>query len=90
MIRLSPRSSQHAARSRQSAGRYFTDGINLYRFVGWVDRPDSGLAAVEDCRSLELLLVSGQCMNRPGLRLVPDGSREVLSRAQLSVLSPDV
>jgi hypothetical protein len=76
MIRLSPRSSQHAPQNGQSAGRYFTDGINLYRFVGWVDRTDNGLAAVEDCRSLELLLVGGQCMNRPGLRLVPHRPRE--------------
>lgn len=37
-----------------SFGRYITEGINLYRFLAWIDRyKDLALAAVEDCRSLE-------------------------------------
>jgi hypothetical protein len=82
ILRFALRHSTPSGRAGpKSAERYFTDGINLYRFLGWVDRSDDPrLAAVEDCRSLELLLVSGHCLDRPGLRLVPDGPRDVLSR----------
>jgi hypothetical protein len=38
--------------------RYFTDGGRLYRFVEWIVRTrDSMLAVVEDCGSLEILIV---------------------------------
>ena len=38
--------------------RYFTDGGRLYRFVEWIVRTrDSVLAVVEDCGSLEILIV---------------------------------
>jgi hypothetical protein len=41
--------------------RYFTDGGRLYRLIAWVARSRrSMLAAVEDCGSLEILLVSGE------------------------------
>ena len=41
--------------------RYFTDGGRLYRFIDWMARPrKSMLAAVEDCQSLEILLVSAE------------------------------
>jgi hypothetical protein len=58
-------------RAGQPAGGYFTDGINLYRFLGWVDGSEHrALAAVEDCRSLDVLLVSGNFVARPGVRIV--------------------
>lgn len=55
---------------------YFTDEVNLYRFVGWVGRPaDAMLAALEDCRSLELVLVGADHLSRSALRpvLAPGG-----------------
>jgi hypothetical protein len=40
---------------------YFTDGGRLYRLIVWIDRSkESMLAAVEDCRTLEILLVSAE------------------------------
>lgn len=43
-----------------SRERYFTDGSNLYRFVEWLTPSGQAkLAAFEDCRTLALLLVSG-------------------------------
>jgi hypothetical protein len=40
---------------------YFTDGGRLYRFLACVTRSrKSMVAAVEDCRSLEILLISGE------------------------------
>lgn len=46
-------------REASKAGRlYFTDGGRLYRFIDWVVRSkDSMLAVVEDCESLEILIV---------------------------------
>jgi hypothetical protein len=59
------------------AHRYFTDGVKLYRFVGWVHRSVSGmLAEFEDCRSLDVLLVNIDSLGRTGLRpvVVPNGT----------------
>jgi hypothetical protein len=43
---------------RGTTRRYFTDGGRLYRFIEWVVRSrDSMLALVEDCGSLEILIV---------------------------------
>jgi hypothetical protein len=40
---------------------YFTDGGRLYRLLAWVARSRKSMfAAVEDCQSLEILLVSGE------------------------------
>jgi hypothetical protein len=40
---------------------YFTDGGRLYRFLACVARSrKSMVAAVEDCRSLEILLITGE------------------------------
>ena len=48
---------------------YFTDGVNLYRFVGWVNRSvNAMLAELEDCRSLDVLLVSAEDLGRSTLR----------------------
>jgi hypothetical protein len=44
--------------------RYFTDGGRLYRFVDWIVRTrDSMLAVVEDCASLEILIVRADQLN---------------------------
>jgi len=51
--------------------RYMTDGVHLYRFVGWVDRSVKVVfAELEDCRSLEVLLVSAEDLARSALRPV--------------------
>jgi hypothetical protein len=51
--------------------RYFTDGVNLYQFITWLTRAgDSSLAAVEDCRSLELAIVSAEQLRAATLRRV--------------------
>ena len=68
---------KNAARQRvpksdtQSRERYFTDGSNLYRFVEWLTPAGNAkLAAVEDCRTLGLLLVSGDYLTKARLRPV--------------------
>jgi len=44
----------------------------LYRFVGWVNRSVSAmLAELEDCRSLEVVVVSAEDLARSTLRPVP-------------------
>lgn len=43
---------------------YFTDGGRLYRFIDWVVRSrESMLAVVEDCGSLEILIVGADELN---------------------------
>lgn len=39
------------------AGRYLTDGIALYRFLGAVTSGLGEMVGLEDCRSLELVLL---------------------------------
>ena len=42
----------------RDADRYLTDGINLYRVVdGLRGSPGHAIVGVEDCRSLELILL---------------------------------
>ena len=53
-----------------STERYFTDGRNLYRFVGWLTCGNAGLATVEDCRTLGLLMVSRDYLTTARLRPV--------------------
>jgi hypothetical protein len=49
--------------SRATRG-YFTDGGRLYRFIDWVVRSRrSMLAVVEDCESLEILVVRAEELN---------------------------
>jgi hypothetical protein len=38
-------------------GAYVTDGIRLYRSLGKIDSVGPGTAAMEDCHSLEVILV---------------------------------
>jgi hypothetical protein len=43
---------------------YLTDGGRLYRFIDWVVRSkESMLAVVEDCGSLEILIVGADELN---------------------------
>ena len=51
--------------------RYLTDGLNLYRIVGHVGRSVNDLLVeLEDCRSLEILVVTVQELRRGRLRPV--------------------
>jgi len=53
------------------AHTYFTDGVRLYRVIGWVSRSVNQMqAALEDCRSFELLLVAADDLVRNRLRPV--------------------
>lgn len=46
---------------RHDTRSYFTDDGRLYRFLAWVVRSRASMvAAVEDCRSLEILLITGE------------------------------
>ena len=57
---------------RPPISEYLTDGTHLYRFLGWGLAGD--FAELEDCRSLELLVVP-TCELRAGwLRPVPAAS----------------
>lgn len=50
---------------------YLTDGVNLYRFIGWVGRSmQTALVELEDCRSLEVVLVRAEELGRARLRPV--------------------
>ncbi len=61
----------------QSRGeRYLTDGVELYRFLGRVARGACELVGMENCRSLEIVLVPITELRRGRLRVVPFASRE--------------
>jgi len=56
------------------AGAYFTDGVNLYRLVGWLERrTEPLLAEIEDCRTLDCALLERAVLVALGLRPVPRG-----------------
>lgn len=71
-IRQRERPGARPARAdRNPAQRYFTDGVRLYRLVCWVSRSvNAKLAALEDCRSLEIVLIRGEDLARGALRPV--------------------
>jgi len=51
--------------------RYFTDGVHLYRFVGWVRRSRTAvLAEIEDCQSLAVVLTTREELRALALRPV--------------------
>ncbi len=51
--------------------RYVTDGVNLYRVVCWLSRPvGSRMVELEDCRSLDCVLVTHEDLTAGGLRPV--------------------
>ena len=39
------------------AGRYVTDGVHLYRLLEPLDEDAHAMTGIEDCRSLEIVLV---------------------------------
>ena len=39
------------------AGRYLTDGVNLYRFVGEIPSGLGEMVGLENCRSLDVMLL---------------------------------
>ncbi len=56
--------------------RYFTDGVNLYRFVRWIDHPARPRQAeLEDCRSLHCMVLAGDDLVRMSLRPVSVATR---------------
>lgn len=71
MVKLRRSAARRPVRDNrgQQRERYFTDGSNLYRFIDWVTPAGNAkLAALEDCRTLGLLLVSGDYLTRAPLR----------------------
>ncbi|MGO9973836.1 MAG: hypothetical protein ACLP01_13720 [Solirubrobacteraceae bacterium] len=55
---------------------YLTDGVELYRLLGRVARGACELVGMENCRSLEIVLVPITDLRRGRLRLVPFAPRE--------------
>jgi hypothetical protein len=53
-----------------SGSPYLSDGVELYRYVGGVPHGSSELVALEDCRSLKLLLFTLEDLRGLGLRSV--------------------
>jgi hypothetical protein len=65
------RSAARDAPSGPEADRYLTDGINLYRVVDALRAaPGRVIVGVEDCHSLELILVRAEELRALGLRPV--------------------
>jgi len=59
------------ARAELPDSRYFTDDVNLYRVVRWLRRPNEPpLAEVEDCRSLDCVLLAPDDLERLAVRFV--------------------
>ncbi len=61
-------SSGDAAPSAQS--RYLTDGKNLYRFLGAFPGGTAEMIGLEDCRSLEVILLESGALENLALRQV--------------------
>jgi hypothetical protein len=51
-------------------GSYLTDGTRLFRLLGRFPGGDRGLAGLEDCRSLELVLLPAEELRQLSLRPV--------------------
>lgn len=50
--------ARSSVESMLSHGRYITDGLNLYRVIGRIGpSSDASLLELEDCRSLELVVI---------------------------------
>ena len=65
-----------APRDSGAPERYFTDGVNLYRLVGWLERPDRPpLVELEDCRSLSTTLLEREELEALALLPVAVGVR---------------
>ena len=62
--------ADHAAQ----ASRYLTDGVNLYRFLGAVADGTDQLVALENCRSLDVMLLPIRELHARRLRTVTPAS----------------
>ena len=51
-----------------SAGRYLTDGVNLYRYLGLTE--NGNCHGLEDCRTLEVTVLTNRDLNALLLRPV--------------------
>ena len=79
-----PSRSQYARRAVADAGsvadhagqssRYLTDGVNLYRFLGAVADGTDQLVALENCRSLDVMLLPIRELHARRLRTVTPAS----------------
>jgi len=58
------------------ASRYLTDGVNLYRFLGAVADDKDEMVAVENCRSLDVMLLPIGELRAQRLRAVIPASGE--------------
>lgn len=57
------------------SSRYLTDGVNLYRFVGEIASRTEQLIALEDCWTLEVVLLTiGELRTGRLLAVVPAGA----------------
>jgi hypothetical protein len=52
------------------AGRYLTDGVNLYRSLGPITPGPSQVIGLEDCRSLDVILIAADEFRGHRLRQV--------------------
>jgi len=60
---------------------YLTDGVKLYRYVGGLPSQRSEIVALEDCRSLKILLLSLDELRALDLRTLELGSGDSDPRA---------
>ena len=49
---------------------YLTDGVSLYRILGPVDDDNGCVIAIEDCRSLDVILVQADQLHSGSFRAV--------------------
>lgn len=52
------------------ASRYLTDGVNLYRFMGSMVSRAGEMIGIENCRSLDIMLVPADELRRRSVRPV--------------------
>lgn len=52
-----PATQSRADLDDRGAGRYVTDGVHLYRLLEPLDEEADGMTGVEDCASLEIVLM---------------------------------
>jgi hypothetical protein len=50
--------------------RYLTDGVNLYRFMGSIISRAGELVGIENCRSLDIMLIPAEELHRRRVRPV--------------------
>jgi hypothetical protein len=76
------RNARSGVRVEQRSGRYFTDGVNLYRMVDDLGGSSGhALVGLEDCRSFEVVLMATsefralrlRPVRRCGMRTVASG-----------------